>query len=88
MAAAGPDGRARPQARQRILVARDGSDNAEQPQNEDQDDNSAKTDIHDIPPVFVLRLKRRARESRSTCCGGASMLLWYHFTLLQPAGFA
>jgi hypothetical protein len=64
------------------------SDDAEQPQDQDQDDNSAKTDIHDIPPVFVLSLKRWARESRSTRCGGASMLFGYHFTLSQQTGFA
>ena len=29
-------------------------DNAEQPQDKDQDQKAAKTDIHDIPPMFVV----------------------------------
>ena len=28
-------------------------DNAEQPQDKDQDQQAAKTDIHDIPPMFL-----------------------------------
>jgi hypothetical protein len=33
-------------------------DDAEQPEDEDQDQQTAKTDIHDIAPMLVLRLKR------------------------------
>ena len=33
-------------------------DDAEQPKDEDQDQQPAKTDIHDIPPLLVLMVKR------------------------------
>jgi hypothetical protein len=33
-------------------------DDAQQPKDEDQDQQTAKTDIHDKPPVLVLRVKR------------------------------
>ena len=41
-------------------------DDAEQPKDEDQDQQTAKTDIHVIPPVFVLRLKRASGPRRSS----------------------
>jgi hypothetical protein len=42
------------------------SNNAEQPQDEDQDQYPAKTDIHRITPVLLLVLKRQGRARRST----------------------
>jgi hypothetical protein len=43
-------------------------DDAEKPKNEDQDQQTAKTDVHGIPPVLMLLLKRRAAHHRSTRC--------------------
>jgi hypothetical protein len=40
-----------------------GSEDAEQPQDENQDDDSAKADIHDIPPFCF---------AAQTVCGGVA----------------
>jgi hypothetical protein len=54
IAAAGPQG------------VRSRSDDSEQPENQDQDQQAAKADVHDVPPVMVLLLKRCAARPRST----------------------
>jgi hypothetical protein len=49
-------------------------DDAEQPQDEDQDQQAAKTDIHAIPPMFVLLVKRCEQSCRSTRYGAVMLL--------------
>lgn len=40
-------------------------DDAEKPENEDQEQQAAKTDIHLFPPVFRLDVKRKSAHCRS-----------------------
>lgn len=63
-------------------------DNAKQPENEDQQQDAAKTDIHDTLLLLVLRLKRGARARRSSRFGFGTNSEWYYFTRQQTAGFA
>jgi len=64
------------------------SDDAEQPENQDQDQQPTKSDIHDSPPLSSLR-KNRARRRRVPNVAAAHRLtLRYYFTRQQQAGFA
>jgi hypothetical protein len=45
-------------------------DDAEQPENQDQHQDAAKTDIHDTLLLLVLRLKRGAGPHRSSRFAG------------------
>jgi hypothetical protein len=50
------------------------SNNPQQPQDEDQQQDSAKTDIHNNPPVFVLLLKRPREPAGCSRFAGGPIL--------------
>jgi hypothetical protein len=58
-------------------------DNPEQPQDEDQDQNSSKTDVHDKLLCLVLAVKRGAVLRRSTRYGCGREAPRYYFTTVQ-----
>ena len=63
-------------------------DDAKQPQDEDQQQDAAKTDIHDTLLLLVLLLKRGAVVRRSSRFGVGTKFGRYYFTRRQSTGFA
>lgn len=68
-------------------------DDPEKPENQDQDQQTAKTNVHGIPPVFTLLEKRRAAHHRSRHFGnviarrGIILPVWKTRHLLDFSAF-